>query len=452
MSKINPTDLYLAEPYSHAAGATMVTEAGTVDFDSFLTQKLVTPAGSVAILCRDPAISALTASRLDGFARIISILPWDEEPARLQNLIDLGGFEVVISDDRTALSSMLADGGLSVLGLKELETCSRERQRQLTTEWLVPTSGTTSSPKLVRHTSQSLAQVAFSASSVTDRQEVWGLLYDLSCFAGLQVLFQSVFRGKTLVAPPTTWNLDSRIDFLATHSVTHLSATPTLWRKILMSPYSSRLKLQQITLGGEAADQNVLSALRTRFPEARVTHVYASTESGVGFWVSDGKAGFPSDFLKAQPGKPELAIREGRLHVRSSGAASTYSDGQPIQLAGWVDTGDLIEVKGDRFFIAGRENQVLNVGGDKVLVESVRSVLLSCPEVEDVNVYGQPNPITGTLVACEVVLSAGVDEQSGRRAIDSYSESQLSRSERPRIIRFVSELKTNSTGKAHRSE
>jgi len=38
--------------------------------------------------------------------------------------------------------------------------------------------------------------------------------------------------------------------------------------------------LRQITLGGEIADQAVLDALARRFPGARITHVYASTEAG----------------------------------------------------------------------------------------------------------------------------------------------------------------------------
>ena len=80
--------------------------------------------------------------------------------------------------------------------------------------------------------------------------------------------------------------------------VNAMSATPTLWRKILMSDASRSLALRSITLGGEIADQQVLSTLASTYPSARIRHIYASTEAGTGFSVTDGKAGFPVSFLE----------------------------------------------------------------------------------------------------------------------------------------------------------
>ena len=57
--------------------------------------------------------------------------------------------------------------------------------------------------------------------------------------------------------------------------------------------------------------------LSKRFPEARITHIYASTEAGVGFAVKDQKAGFPASFLADPPPRIQIDVSpEGQLLVK----------------------------------------------------------------------------------------------------------------------------------------
>ncbi len=63
------------------------------------------------------------------------------------------------------------------------------------TEWLIPTSGTTGTPKIVVHRLETLARSIRAGSS--DRDDVWGLAYGTSRFAGLQVLLQAGSVGPT---------------------------------------------------------------------------------------------------------------------------------------------------------------------------------------------------------------------------------------------------------------
>ena len=79
---------------------------------------------------------------------------------------------------------------------------------------------------------------------------------------------------------------------LGAYGVTHLSATPSHWRKALMSPAISAVKPRYVRLSGEIADQAVLDHLKVAFPKTPIGHAYASTEAGVGFEVNDGQEGF----------------------------------------------------------------------------------------------------------------------------------------------------------------
>ena len=65
-----------------------------------------------------------------------------------------------------------------------------------------------------------------------------------------------------------------------------------------MTPKANHINLLQATLGGEIVDDRILSAITALFPKARIVHIYASTEAGVGFSVSDNRSGFPLNYLK----------------------------------------------------------------------------------------------------------------------------------------------------------
>ena len=71
--------------------------------------------------------------------------------------------------------------------------------------------------------------------------------------------------------------------------MTHLSGTPSHWRRALMSPEIGKISPRYVRLSGEIADQAILDSLRAMFPEASIGHAYASTEAGVAFEVNDGR-------------------------------------------------------------------------------------------------------------------------------------------------------------------
>src|SRR5204862_188200 len=119
-------------------------------------------------------------------------------------------------------------------------------------------------------------------------------------------------------------------------------------------------------MSGEIADQAIIDNLRDAYPNAKIGHAYASTEAGVGFHVDDEREGFPTGFLGAQRDGVEIKIENGSLHIRSSATASRYlgEDVRAIQRDdGFVDTGDIIEVRGERCYFAGRAGGIVNVGG-----------------------------------------------------------------------------------------
>ena len=80
---------------------------------------------------------------------------------------------------------------------------------------------------------------------------------------------------------------------LAAANATHISGTPSHWRKVLMSGEARRIAPKRVRLSGEIADDAVLAALAALYPQAQVEHAYASTEAGVGFASATAAPAFP---------------------------------------------------------------------------------------------------------------------------------------------------------------
>lgn len=390
-----------------------------------------------------------TLISLDGFVKAICVLNPKlsyEDQSAILNQYD---FSHVISDLKGADLLIFSDIKIKIIEYKKSNKILMKDSNNLVhSSWLVPTSGTTSTPKLSVHTFYTLSKNVKQSFCLKNNENVWGLLYDISRYAGFQVLFQSLLGRGTLICPNTDISLYKKIKEFHDFSVTNISASPTLWRKILMTALAKELNLKLIILGGEAADQKILNLLNKTFLNAKITHVFASTESGVAFSTSDLKAGFPISFLKDKNFPIDVKIERERLYIKSKGSAPNYVNSKVMKdLDCWIDTGDLIEFDKDRFFIIGRANGIINVGGDKIIPEKIRNILLSSEIVQDVVVYGKKNPFTGNIVSADIELIREGNESEKKKNLKIFIYKNLSRIERPQIINYVESISINTAGK-----
>lgn len=405
--------------------------------------------GSVALRFADPARMALALMALDGKVQRLLLLSADMTDEIAATLSRTFGADVLFTDLQTS-----APGAFATRTIEWTEALAPGDAGPLVaappvdTIWTLTTSGTTGTPKLVATDLPALSRSTKAASTLRYR---WGQLFNIERFAGVQVFLQGMIGG-ILVLPRTDWSLAQRLDFLAEHAVTAISATPTLWRKILMTPASARLQPLQVTLGGEIVDDAILQALSDRFPSARLVHIYASTEAGVAFSVKDKKAGFPLEYLTETPGGVRLKVVDGRLFVHNGGSETASGLQSSITTAdGYVDTGDTIAIVGDRCYFRGRANGTINVGGNKLFPEEVEQVLLDHPEVHLARVGAKSSPITGQLVVAEIVPSGEVEDTALlRMRIQQHCASRLERWKVPALIRIVSQLETSASGKIKR--
>ncbi|MFN3746382.1 MAG: class I adenylate-forming enzyme family protein [Hyphomicrobiaceae bacterium] len=311
------------------------------------------------------------------------------------------------------------------------------------------TSGTSGRPKIVAHTLASLASRAHAtADHPANRMARWLLTYQPTGFAGLQVILTATLT-KGMVVAPAERHPRGFYDAALRWGVTQISGTPTFWRAFLMAGNMAALSLRQITMGGEAADQATLDRVKAAFPHARITHTYASTEAGVVFAVHDGLEGFPAAYLQQSAHGIALRIRDGFLEIRTPNRMQGYvsENAQPVLEDGWLATTDRCEIVGDRVYILGRDDKTINVGGYKVYPLAIEKLILGQPGVAEARVYGVANPISGALVAADVVLSPGEDPPAARARILAACREQLASFQVPRVLKIVSAIATGASGK-----
>lgn len=333
--------------------------------------------------------------------------------------------------------------------LSSADTTARADGMQVTRWWLA-TSGTSGTPKLIGHTLAGLS--GKTRVSAFSRSLCWGLVYQPFRFAGLQVVLQALLSGATLVDAQGP-EPDQRIAAMSRYGVTALSATPSLWRTLLMTGKLTQLGLKQLTLGGEIADQGLLSWLRQLFPQAKLLHIYASTEAGVGFTVADGRAGFPAAWLTPDNADAPVPLRmdaSGHLLVRPASGAIAGIAATRIDADGFLDTEDLVRVEDDRVLFLGRAGGIINVGGNKVHPEQVEQVILDVPGIVQARVYGKRSSVLGQLVAADVVAAEPQQQAALQAAVMQHCLRHLARYQVPAKFNWVTSLQTGASGKLAR--
>lgn len=404
--------------------------------------------GSVVLATRDQLAAAQALVALDGTVRRLVICPPDLPLAHLAAIAATAEAQAIVTD-RDAVE-------FEGVNLPPLIACNLplrpapSNSNPVATEWVLLTSGTTGVPKMVVHSLAALTGAI--KPTQQDAPPVWATFYDVRRYGGLQILLRALFGNGSMVLSDAHELVPEHLHRLAAHGVTHISGTPSHWRRALMSSDSNLIAPRYVRLSGEIADQAILDALKRQYPQAAVGHAYASTEAGVGFEVNDGLEGFPAEIL-GRDHDPSFKVMDGALHIRSRRTASRYlGTSQTLMDAdGFIDSGDFVTERDGRYYFVGRRGGIINVGGLKVHPEEVEQILNKHAQVKMSLVSARRNPITGAIVVADVVLDDSVAPREANDALKqdilAFCRAALPAHKVPAAIKFVASLAVTPAGK-----
>ena len=151
---------------------------------------------------------------------------------------------------------------------------------------------------------------------------------------------------------------------------------------------------------------------------------------------------------------PCPACTVGRVQIRGRGVIREYAAGGlpgAIGPAGWLDTGDLGHLDQDGYlFLAGRSDDVINRGGEKIYPREIEEFLLAQPGVRSAAVVAAHDEVLGERPVAYVVPAGPWRRDELADALREACAAALPRPKRPTAFCLVRELPLGPTGKVAR--
>jgi acyl-CoA synthetase (AMP-forming)/AMP-acid ligase II len=146
---------------------------------------------------------------------------------------------------------------------------------------------------------------------------------------------------------------------------------------------------------------------------------------------------------------------EGELVMRCFGMMEGYLDRPDLTAQklrdGWLHTGDVVERRGDAYFIRGRIGDRINRGGYKFDPLEVEEVAAAVAGVSGAVACAVPHPVLGEDVALAVEVLPSHDLDDVRAAVKAALERGLPSFKVPREVRAVRRLPRAGLGKPQRA-
>ena len=297
-------------------------------------------------------------------------------------------------------------------------------------------SGSTGKPKAMLHDLDTLMQ-GYRGKRQKEINTLIFLTFDH--IGGIDTLLRLFSIGGTITIPASRQPEEiSRL--IERHQVNVLPSSPTFLNLLLLSGLHQKYDLSSlkiIAFGAEPMPESLLLRLRKLFPDIELQQKFGTSETNA---IRVTSRSNDSLFMKLDDPNLEHKVVDGELWLKSKTQVLGYLNAPMDDFTedGWFKTGDLVETSEDGYIkIIGRNKEVINVGGEKVLPSEVESVLLEMDEFSDVMVYGEQNQITGESVAVDVVLMQEIDKREAKKAIRRFCRERLDPYKIPTKITLV---------------
>ena len=284
------------------------------------------------------------------------------------------------------------------------------------------TSGTTGAAKGAMHTHRSLVSSAlhFMATWPFDRQTRWLVASPMFHTGGILATLATVWAGGTHVIMPR-FEPDLAVDLIEREAVTHTLLVPTM---LAMAAGAQLARprdvssLRFLSHGASPISAETLRRTRQAFPGAELLHVYGTTESTPITTLLPHEERILDTALVRSCGQPAVGVETrivddamadlptgaiGQLAVRSPSVMAGYwrkpKATAEVMRGGWYLTGDLGYMDEEsHVFLVDRAKDMIVSGGENVYSTEVEDALGSYPGVEEVAVFGVPDPRWGESV------------------------------------------------------
>jgi long-chain acyl-CoA synthetase len=299
----------------------------------------------------------------------------------------------------------------------------------------------------------------------TDRALVAVPLYHKNAMAS--AVKPVLLSGGALVILPG-FDAAEVIRAIARHRCTYLTGVPAMFRLILnqkaLLAEHDVSSLRWAACGSSMVPPDLLREFAETF-YAGISEGYGLTEGGPVVFESPrfgprktGSAGLPLPGCEVRvvkgDGQDAGVGQVGELWTRNPGLSRGYYKApevtaQKFDAEGWLHTGDLVRFDEDGFYyILGRVDDMINVGGENVYPKEIEDLLLLHPAVREAFVVTARHAVKGEAPVAFVVLQDG--RQATAQELKQFFLERGPAYAHPREIFFIDTPPLGSTGKVDR--
>ena len=335
------------------------------------------------------------------------------------------------------------------------------------------TSGTTGAPKGATLTHHNILNNGFfvgEAMRLTERDRLCIPVPLYHCFGMVLGNLACVTHGAAMIFPAEAFDPLSVLQTVESERCTALHGVPTMFIAELDHPEFARFDLSSLRTGimaGAPCPIEVMKRAQALMHMEQVTIAYGMTEtSPVSFQsaVDDPLERRVSTVGRVQPHvEVKIVDAEGRvvapgvpgeLLTRGYSVMQGYWDdpdrtAEAIDAAGWMHTGDLATLDAEGYGnIVGRIKDMVIRGGENVYPREVEEFLYRHPKIQDVQVFGVPDPRYGEELCAWVRLREG--QTATEDEIRAFCKGQIAHYKIPRYVKFVGVFPMTVTGKVQK--
>jgi cyclohexanecarboxylate-CoA ligase len=292
------------------------------------------------------------------------------------------------------------------------------------------TSGTTSEPKGVVHTHQSLRVEADTIFTAHDMRAGEALLLPMPIthVAGLTYGPLLPFTNGITAVLMDVWEPGAALELLVRERIAVMISTPVFMRTMIDHPSfvtTDRASVRLFSLGGAGVAPSMVEEGARAF-DCWCKRTYGSTEYPT---LTTGQLG--DDPMRDAQTDGRI-IGEGELRIVDAATGADVANGMPGELLargpemfpgyldnalnadafadhGWYRTGDLAVFDGTYLTIVDRLKDIIIRGGENISALEVESLLVRHPDVSDAACVAMPDAAMGEKVCAYVIPRDGAE-------------------------------------------
>ncbi|MEE6135942.1 AMP-binding protein [Mycobacterium sp. 050128] len=359
------------------------------------------------------------------------------------------------ADSHTPYGALLAERPARDAVLPELDPDS--------VRMILYTSGTTSRPKGVLHTHNSIHALICQIRDhwMIEPVDTFLVPSPIAHIGGSIYAFECPLLLGTTAVLMDRWDPSEAVALMDAEGCTHMAGATPFLQQLLSAAEQAGTRLPDLKVficGGASVSPTLIRRAAAYFTRAVVTRVYGCTEVPVATVGAPGsdEADCAAD-TDGRPGIAEIKLvahesapaGDGEICVRGPQMLVGYHHAQDdsFDAAGFFRTGDLGRWVDDRYLVVtGRAKDVIIRSGENISAKEVEDLLADHPGIAEIAVVGLPDERTGERT-CAVIVPRGTATPDVASLLGLLVSKGVAKFKAPEQVVITDALPKNDAGK-----